>query len=207
MSRKKGYIVPYGFADQVERLFRISGSEAVLDFLRAIEEYSLDAREPEGLDLAGQMLFEGMRKELDFDRGKYEKMVESNRRAAQRRWGNDPDASECIQVDANTKYKIQDTRKEMEEEAVIQLPLNDHTAHGVTEDEIREYSELYPAVDIMTELRKMRGWLLANPTRRKTKRGIRAFITTWLARAQDQGRPRRISAADIMSLPEVEIHI
>ena len=33
----------------------------------------------------------------------------------------------------------------------------------------------------------MTGWLDANPKRRKTKAGIRAFITSWLAREQDRG--------------------
>ena len=33
----------------------------------------------------------------------------------------------------------------------------------------------------------MTGWLDANPKRRKTKNGIRSFITGWLAREQDRG--------------------
>ena len=34
----------------------------------------------------------------------------------------------------------------------------------------------------------MRGWLMANPDRRKTKRGISRFINNWLSREQDKGR-------------------
>lgn len=45
----------------------------------------------------------------------------------------------------------------------------------------------YPAVDVMQELRKMAGWCESNTTKRKTRRGVRAFITSWLARAQDRG--------------------
>ena len=33
----------------------------------------------------------------------------------------------------------------------------------------------------------MRGWCLANPTRRKTRRGVRRFINGWLAKVQDRG--------------------
>ena len=36
----------------------------------------------------------------------------------------------------------------------------------------------------------MRGWCLANPARRKTRRGVRAFINEWLSRAQDKGGTR-----------------
>lgn len=54
----------------------------------------------------------------------------------------------------------------------------------------KEYQRLYPAVDVEAELRKMRGWSLANPTKCKTKRGMKAFINGWLARQQDKPAPR-----------------
>lgn len=69
----------------------------------------------------------------------------------------------------------------------INLPLNDKSEFAVTETMIAEWSELYPAVDIKQELRKMKGWLDSNPTRRKTKSGIKRFITNWLAKSQDSG--------------------
>lgn len=33
----------------------------------------------------------------------------------------------------------------------------------------------------------MRGWLLSNPNKRKTRRGIEKFINGWLSREQDKG--------------------
>ena len=33
----------------------------------------------------------------------------------------------------------------------------------------------------------MIGWLESHPQRRKTKRGVRAFISNWLSKAQDRG--------------------
>lgn len=70
---------------------------------------------------------------------------------------------------------------------VIRLPLNDGTEYGVTEEQCREWAELYPAVDILQELRKMRGWLDSNRTRRKTRKGVCRFITNWLSHEQDRG--------------------
>ena len=70
---------------------------------------------------------------------------------------------------------------------VITLTLNDRTEHPVYQEDIDEWNELYPAVDILQELRKMKGWLNANPTKRKTKRGIGRFINNWLSREQDKG--------------------
>lgn len=73
-------------------------------------------------------------------------------------------------------------------QAVITLTLNDKTEYPVAQDKVNEWSALYPAVDVMQELRKMRAWLEANPKKRKTKAGIMRFITNWLSREQDKGR-------------------
>ena len=73
-----------------------------------------------------------------------------------------------------------------QEQTVFTLPLNDGTEHRVTQADFDKYEGLYPAVDVMQELRKMAGWLDGNPKNRKTKSGIRRFINSWLARAQDK---------------------
>ncbi len=73
---------------------------------------------------------------------------------------------------------------------VIKLPLNDNTAYPISPEQFGRWAELYPAVDVMQELRKMLGWLEANPVKRKTRRGILRFITGWLAKEQDKG-PRK----------------
>ena len=69
--------------------------------------------------------------------------------------------------------------------AVMLLPLNSGDEFAVTEEDFRKWKELYPAVDVMQELRKMVGWCDGKPKRRKTRQGIKAFIHSWLARAQD----------------------
>lgn len=70
---------------------------------------------------------------------------------------------------------------------VITLILNDKSEHPVYQKTVDSFSDLYPAVDIMQEFRKMKGWLDNNPTKRKTKRGINRFINNWLSKAQDRG--------------------
>ena len=95
----------------------------------------------------------------------------------------------------NTKvYSIaQNDLKNRIEPSIIQLTLNDKTLYDVTQNDFNEYEELYPNVDVMQELRKMKGWLNANPTKRKTKRGIKRFINNWLSREQDKPKPNNIS--------------
>jgi hypothetical protein len=70
---------------------------------------------------------------------------------------------------------------------VITLTLNDKTEYPVTEEQVDEWAKLYPAVDVMQALRKMKGWLDANPSRRKTKKGILRFVNNWLSKEQDRG--------------------
>ena len=71
--------------------------------------------------------------------------------------------------------------------AVFQLPLNDSSNYEITEEQIKTWSGLYPAVDVMQELRNMYGWLDGNPSRRKTRNGVKRFINSWLSREQDRG--------------------
>lgn len=77
------------------------------------------------------------------------------------------------------------------EPPVFTLPLNDGSDHPVTQKDIDKYAQLYPAVDVMQELRNMFGWLDSNPTRKKTKKGIGRFINSWLAREQNRGGTRK----------------
>lgn len=74
------------------------------------------------------------------------------------------------------------------EESGFCLPLNDGSEWGVGAEEVRQWQALYPAVDVPQALRSMRGWLLANRTRRKTARGIERFVVAWLSREQDRAR-------------------
>jgi len=53
--------------------------------------------------------------------------------------------------------------------------------------DIIQWGRAYPAVNVDQELMAMESWLDANPTKRKTKAGIKRFVNSWLSRAQNQG--------------------
>ena len=55
------------------------------------------------------------------------------------------------------------------------------------DSDIIQWQKTYPAVDIFAELAKMESWLDANPSKRKTSKGIKRFVNSWLSRAQDKG--------------------
>lgn len=85
---------------------------------------------------------------------------------------------------------------------VITLPLNDGTEYFVTVEQSQEWAGLYPAVDVIQQLRGMRGWLDANPQKRKTRRGIKKFINGWLSKEQDRGGSLRQSAKTTQNTPQ-----
>lgn len=53
----------------------------------------------------------------------------------------------------------------------------------LTASQVAHWSTLYPALDVLQECRQACAWVEANPTRRKTKRGMPKFLTAWLNRA------------------------
>ena len=69
---------------------------------------------------------------------------------------------------------------------VITILLNDGSEYPVRQDDVDKWKDLYQAVDVLQELRKMKGWSEANPKKRKTKNGIKRFINSWLAGEQDK---------------------
>ena len=82
----------------------------------------------------------------------------------------------------NTFVQNSDKQTSELEADVEALILNDGT-----EWRPPEYVRLYPNVDVEQQFNEMRGWCLSNPQKRKTLRGIKRFINSWLAREQDKG--------------------
>jgi len=70
--------------------------------------------------------------------------------------------------------------------AIVSIPLNDKTEFDANQAHVDEWATAYPAVDVVQKLREMRAWCLSNPTNRKTRRGIEAFVNRWLAKEQDR---------------------
>lgn len=77
------------------------------------------------------------------------------------------------------------------EPPVVTLALNTGEEWPVTEQQVREWQELFPGVDVMQQLRNMRAWCISNPEKRKTAKGVKRFVTAWLTREQDKGGKRQ----------------
>jgi len=57
----------------------------------------------------------------------------------------------------------------------------------LTEAKVKEYEESYPGVNIRGQAKVARQWCIDNPGKRKTQRGMPAFLSRWFAREQNRG--------------------
>lgn len=179
------------------------------EIMQAIIDYALDGTEPHLDSYTGQIVFTLIRPQLDANM----KRRESGKRGGRPKKA--PDAEEKTNGFENENRRLSDEKpkekdkvkdkdkvKEKDKEKdsgtepdksappVITLTLNDGTSYPITQPMVDKWKELYPAVDVMQELRKMSGWLDANPTRRKTRTGVLRFVTAWLAKEQDKAPQR-----------------
>lgn len=90
------------------------------------------------------------------------------------------------------------------EPVLILMPLNDGSEYPVTESQAAEFSTLYPSVDVRQELRAMRAWAIANPSKRKTKGGVMRFVNSWLAKEQDKGGKSNSGRVSELPLPRLQ---
>lgn len=74
-------------------------------------------------------------------------------------------------------------------DVIISIPLIAKDGEfPIYQTDIDEWQSVYPGVLIPAELKKIRLWNQDNPTKRKTKKGIRRHISSWLDRAQNGSR-------------------
>ena len=77
---------------------------------------------------------------------------------------------------------------EADVEAVI---LNDQSEWKPSVELYEEYVRLYPNVDIAKEFRSIRAWCIGNPTKLKTRKGVKRFVNSWMEKAQNRHTPSR----------------
>ena len=91
------------------------------------------------------------------------------------------------EAEADTEAEKESAEPPIAASAPVAIPLKDGTEYPIDEPQIDEWKSVYPGVDILQELRKCREWGLSNPAKRKTRRGARKHITTWLNSAHVNG--------------------
>lgn len=172
---------------------RIKSKSARCDAYDALCEYALYGKEPnlDSMPDSAAIAFELSKPNLDASRRKAESGSKggSSKQTVSKAEANEKQTASKKENKKENKIEIENQcYMGPETPPVISLPLNDSTEFDVTDSMVSEFSSLYPAVDVMQELRNMRGWLLNNPKNRKTRSGVRRFINSWLSREQDKAK-------------------
>lgn len=70
---------------------------------------------------------------------------------------------------------------------LITIPLAKKGADfEVKQEDVEQWQDTFPGVDIIQALKRVRQWNIDNPKRRKTEKGIRKHISAWLDREQNK---------------------
>ena len=185
MTTKRDSIVVYrSFYEAAKALT----DKEELELYRAIFEFGLDHKNAEMGPMAAAMF----------------KLIKPQLEANYKKWQNGMRGGRPKQEESKDKPK--DNQKETKDEpnenenvnandnanVFIRLELNDKSLFPIFDDDLDKWRDLYPAVNVEQELRNMVGWIDGNPTRRKTKSGIKKFINSWLSKEQDQGGRRQM---------------
>jgi hypothetical protein len=74
-----------------------------------------------------------------------------------------------------------------DEETEFSFVVCDGSEWPLSQRKLREYRSSFPELDLEAEFRRAAQWLRDNPKRRKTRRGMAAFLGSWLGRSQNRG--------------------
>jgi len=186
-----------------------------LEIYQAICHYALYGEELE-MSAKAKALFILMKPNIDASQKKYLSSVENGKKGGRPKKPNqnlnedaDADADVDVDVDVHADADAADgaaekkraeaeraaseehpkKEKETEKEKVAEnLILSDGESYPVSMKKAERWQGAYPDLDVMAELRRMRLWLEANPSRRKSKAEIERFIVGWLNKEREKCR-------------------
>ena len=76
--------------------------------------------------------------------------------------------------------------QEEKTEPLFTIPLNKKNKEfHIFDEDIRQWKDTFPGVDVLGELRRARQWSIDNPKRRKTAAGIRNHLSSWMGKSQN----------------------
>lgn len=197
---------------------KIQPKEIQTDIYSAIFDYIFNGKQPDGLNPMVQSLFILIKPQLDANNQRYENGKKGGRPKKENQIITNGFENKKPMVIKSENQTITETKPNVNENenenvnhnvnenvdiggepehcsdssptepSVIQIVLNDKSFFDITQKQVDEWKELFPAVDVMQELRKMKAWCDANPERRKTRKGVNRFIVSWLSKEQDRSK-------------------
>jgi len=97
------------------------------------------------------------------------------------------------QPSSNQQVTTNKNDKECKEYIYCKFLLKDGSEYHVKEKYLSELKNHYPDVSLEDELNKLCAWCFSNPDKRKTSRGARRFIGSWMSRAQEKALANKVT--------------
>lgn len=98
-----------------------------------------------------------------------------------------------IPKESSTKISSEPDKPTSEPVMVFPVVGKGGSQWGLSPELLLELQGLFPTVDVVSQCRSALAWVLANPGRRKTARGMRKFLTAWIERNINSGTSARAS--------------
>ena len=185
MNNKRDSIVVYrSFYEAAKALT----DKEELELYRAIFEYGLDHKSAEMGPMAAAM-FKLIKPQLEANYKKWQNGMRGGRPKQEESKDKPKDNQKETRDEPNANDNVNDN---VNANVFIRLQLNDKSMFPIFDDDLVKWRDLYPSVNVEQELRNMVGWIDGNPTKRKTKTGIKKFVNGWLSKEQDQGGRRQM---------------
>jgi len=142
---------------------------------------------------------------------KYDKSIARQQQRLSKTDGNliEGDKVATVSPECRTYIDIEidkdiDTTATQPKEAVETILMKNEKEHFVYADQINKWSELYPNVDVVLEIKRMKEWCQVNVNNRKTENDVNRFILNWLANAAKQSKYSNKAAEPKKDLDEYD---
>lgn len=153
-----------------------------LDFYEAIFELALNG-ENKALSGVVQGMFALVQPQIEANNKRYQNGCKPKAKRKQNASKSGANNNDNVNdnVNENDKEKEIDKEKESFSQVVLTMMLDTGDEYEITESMLKEWQQLHPKVNVLEEMQKMKAWLYANPNKRKTRRGMKRFINSWLS--------------------------
>lgn len=185
---RDGFVFYRSFREAIREL----PEEERLKCYEVILDYALDEVVPNEVGISSA-IFKLIKPQIDANNKRYEngkKGGRGNRTETKPKPNTNQDVTK---VEPKEKEKVKEKDKDKDKVKVsssvvhlpplppiITLPCKADEEYIVTQGEYEEMTDTYPTLDVMGELRAMKGWLIGNKNKLKLKDDIPKFMYGWL---------------------------
>lgn len=213
---RDGFVFYRSFREAIREL----PEEERLKCYEVILDYALDEVEPNEVGISSA-IFKLIKPQIDANNKRYENgkkggrgnQTETKAKPKQNQTETKPKPNanqEATNIEPKEKekekdkVKVKDKDKDKDSSSmpplppIIILPCKADEEYIVTQGEYEEMTDTYPTLDVMGELRAMKGWLIGNKNKLKLKDDIPKFMYGWL---NDERKKKNASLTDEKEKP------